>query len=57
MTIMCASLYAELTAASLAVGFYFCTVLGCVSCRELRRDLAKYCFGSVLYNVPLQADS
>ena len=40
-----------------AVGFYFCTALGCVSFRELRRDLAKYCFGSVLYSVPLQADS
>ena len=32
------------------------TVLGCVSCREFARDFAKYCFGSVLYSVPLQAD-
>ena len=40
-----------------AVGFCFCTALGCVSCRELRRDLVKYCFGSVPYSVPLQADS
>ena len=39
MTITCASLYAELT----AVAFCFSTALGCVSCRELRRDLVKYC--------------
>ena len=46
MTITCASLYAELTAASL-----WAFVLGCVSCRELRRDLVKYCFRSVPYRV------
>ena len=35
------------------VGFCFCTALGCVSCRELRKDLAKYCYGSLLYSAPL----
>ena len=33
--------YTELTAASLRL--LFCTALGCISCRELPRDLAKYC--------------